>query len=61
MLTTLYVQLINDSLKDLQYDASCANLHASLTKTNQGLDITVSGFNDKLIILLTRFLQGIKS
>ncbi|CCD27116.1 metalloendopeptidase NDAI_0J02240 [Naumovozyma dairenensis CBS 421] len=60
MLTTLYVQMVNDSLKDLQYDASCANLHVSLSKTNQGLDISLSGFNDKLIILLTRFLQGIK-
>ncbi|CCK69038.1 metalloendopeptidase KNAG_0B06080 [Huiozyma naganishii CBS 8797] len=61
MLSTLYVQLINDSLKDLQYNANCANLRASFVKTNQGLDLTLYGFNDKLIILLTRLLEGIKS
>ncbi|GAV52529.1 hypothetical protein ZYGR_0AG05200 [Zygosaccharomyces rouxii] len=60
MLSTLYVQLINDYIKDLQYDAACANLHLSFVKTNQGLDITISGFNDKLTILLTRFLEGLK-
>ena len=59
-LTTLYVQLVNDAIKDLQYDAACANLRLVLVKTNQGLDITISGFNHKLIVLLTRFLQGIK-
>lgn len=61
MLSTLYVQLINDYLKDLQYDASCADLHLSFIKTNEGLDITITGFNDKLIILLTRFLEGLKA
>lgn len=61
MLTTVYVQLINDYLKDLQYDASCANLHLLFVKTNGGVDITLSGFNDKLIILLRRFLEGLKS
>lgn len=60
MLTTVYVQMVNDYLKDLQYDASCANLHLSFVKTNSGLDITISGFNDKLNILLTRFLEGLK-
>lgn len=61
MLSTLYVQLVNDFSKDLQYDAGCANLNVSFVKTNQGMDLTVSGFNDKLIILLTRFLEGIKT
>ncbi|QLL33255.1 hypothetical protein HG536_0E01660 [Torulaspora globosa] len=61
MLTTVYVQMITDYLKDLQYDASCANLHLSFVKTNSGLDITISGFNDKLNILLTRFLEGLKN
>ncbi|CCF56032.1 hypothetical protein KAFR_0A05970 [Kazachstania africana CBS 2517] len=60
MLSTIYVQLANDFLKDLQYDASCANLNLSFVKTNQGLDITLSGFNDKLVTLMTRFLQGVK-
>lgn len=60
MLATLYVQLVNDSLKDLQYDASCANSHVSFSKTNQGLDLTIYGFNDKLYIILQEFLYGIK-
>lgn len=61
LLSTLYVQLVNDFSKDLQYDAGCANLDVSFVKTNQGIDLTVSGFNDKLIILLTRFLEGLKT
>ncbi|AQZ13712.1 STE23 (YLR389C) [Zygosaccharomyces parabailii] len=61
MLSTLYVHLINDHVKDLQYDAACSNLHLNFSKTNQGLDITVIGFNDKLTILLTRFLEGLKT
>lgn len=61
MLSTLYVQMVNDSLKDLQYDAACANLHVSFVKISQGLDITIHGFNDKLVILLNRFLNGIKN
>lgn len=60
MLTSLYVELINDHLKDLQYDAEVANLHVSFSKTNQGLDISLCGYNEKLTILLTRFLEGIK-
>lgn len=61
MLTTLYVHLVNDQLKDLQYDASCAYSQLSFVKTNQGLDLTISGFNDKLTILLIRFLEGVKN
>ncbi|CDO94319.1 unnamed protein product [Kluyveromyces dobzhanskii CBS 2104] len=61
MLTSVYVDMIKDSLVDLQYDASCADLRISLGKTNQGIDIQVSGYNEKLTILLTRFLEGIRS
>ncbi|CAB4256161.1 similar to Saccharomyces cerevisiae YLR389C STE23 Metalloprotease involved, with homolog Axl1p, in N-terminal processing of pro-a-factor to the mature form [Maudiozyma barnettii] len=61
MLSTLYVQLVNDSLKDLEYDAACANLRVSFVKISQGLDITLTGFNEKLATLLTRFLDGIKN
>lgn len=61
MLTTLYVHLVNDQLKDLQYDASCAYSQLSFVKTNQGLDLTISGFNDKLPTLLMRFLEGVKN
>ncbi|KTB06139.1 A-factor-processing enzyme [Nakaseomyces glabratus] len=60
MLTTLYVQMVNDALKDLQYDAACANINLSFVKTNQGLDITISGFNEKLLILLKRFVEGVQ-
>ncbi|SCU77844.1 LAMI_0A02542g1_1 [Lachancea mirantina] len=61
MLTSLYVELVNDYLKDLEYDAQVASLHVSFRKTNQGLDLSLSGFNEKLAILLTRFLEGISA
>lgn len=61
MLTAIYTELVNDKLQDLRYSASCANLYVFFNKTNQGLEITVTGFSDKLLILLTRYIQGIKS
>ncbi|AAS52737.2 AER053Cp [Eremothecium gossypii ATCC 10895] len=60
MLCTLYVDHINDSLKDLAYNAECAGLEISLRKTNQGLDLSLSGYNDKLLVLLARFFEGIQ-
>ncbi|SCU84320.1 LAFA_0D09318g1_1 [Lachancea sp. 'fantastica'] len=59
MLTTLYVDLVNDFLKDLEYDSQVASLHISFRKTNQGLDLSLSGYNQKITTLLTRYLQGI--
>lgn len=59
MLATLYVELINDYLKDLEYDAQVASLHISFRKTNQGLDLSLSGYNEKMAILLKRYLEGI--
>ncbi|SCU94449.1 LAME_0F07492g1_1 [Lachancea meyersii CBS 8951] len=59
MLTTLYVDLVNDSLKDLEYDSQVASLHISFRKTNQGLDLSLSGYNQKIATLLTRYLQGV--
>lgn len=61
VLTSLYIELIRDSLKDLIYDANVANLSISFSKTNQGLDLAISGYNEKLLILLTHFLDGIKT
>lgn len=61
MLTSIYVEMVKDDLTDLQYDASCADLRVSMGKTNQGIDIQLSGYNEKLTILLTRFVEGIKA
>lgn len=59
MLTSLYVDLVNDFLKDIQYDSQVASLTVSFRKTNQGLDLALSGYNEKMPILLTSYLEGI--
>ncbi|CCH58595.1 hypothetical protein TBLA_0A08050 [Henningerozyma blattae CBS 6284] len=61
VLTSFYINLVNDALQDLRCYAACADLYVSLNKTNQGLDLTLTGLNDKLLILLKRYLEGIKS
>ncbi|SCU88854.1 LADA_0E12420g1_1 [Lachancea dasiensis] len=61
MLTSIYVDLVNDHLKDVEYDAQVASLRISFRKTNQGLDLSLSGYNQKIAILLTRYLEGINS
>ncbi|AET38766.1 metalloendopeptidase Ecym_3273 [Eremothecium cymbalariae DBVPG len=61
MLSTLYVEMVKDSLKDLLYNAECANFEVSFVKTNQGLDLSLTGYNDKMTLLLTSILEGIRN
>lgn len=52
VLTTLWTMLYNDALVETTYDAGVAGLSWSLSTAGDGVRVAVSGYNDKLLVLL---------
>ena len=52
----LYTDLLRDALEEYSYDAELAGLQYSVVLDSRGLCIDVSGFNDKLAVLLEQVL-----
>jgi len=59
MLTSLYLRLVNDHLNEYTYPARLAGLHYALDYTNDGIAISVSGYEDKQGLLLDVILQNL--
>ncbi|GAA98082.1 uncharacterized protein L969DRAFT_85999 [Mixia osmundae IAM 14324] len=59
--TNLYVRLITDSLTEYSYDADLAGLSYDLSRADNGLMITIGGYNDKLPVLLKVLLERMKT
>ena len=57
VLALLWVQIINEHSSDFTYLASMASLHSSIINVQRGIEITVSGYNHKVHILLQRIVQ----
>lgn len=57
VLAQLYVRAINEALNTYSYPASLAGLNYNLVASNRGLDIALSGYQDKLPVLLERILE----
>ncbi|KAL9107466.1 MAG: hypothetical protein Q9227_007663 [Pyrenula ochraceoflavens] len=57
----LFCELVIDALSEYSYDAELAGLEYGLGPTSAGLDINVSGYNDKMTVLLEKVLTTIKS
>lgn len=60
-LTCMYKELVNDSLNEYSYNAKIAGLRYALYPHASGLDIQVSGYNDKTSILLENVLLGTRN
>jgi insulysin len=60
LLCTLYCELVNDSLAEFAYDASHSGLMYDFTNHIGGLLIDVSGYNDKLDVLLEKILLQVQ-
>ncbi|KAJ5575534.1 hypothetical protein N7535_002460 [Penicillium sp. DV-2018c] len=58
--TKLYTELVRDSLDEYSYDAELAGLGYHLSATSTGLDISVSGYNDKMSVLLDKVLHTMR-
>ncbi|TFB05329.1 Putative zinc protease [Trichoderma ghanense] len=50
--TKLFTELVRDALEEYSYDATLAGIEYTVSLDNRGLCIEVSGYNDKLPVLL---------
>jgi insulysin len=57
----LYTVLVTDALIEYSYDAALAGLSYSIESSSLGFYVTVSGYNDKLHVLLRDVLEKAKS
>lgn len=54
--TKLFTDLVRDALEEYSYDAELAGLQYSVSLDSRGLLVEVSGYNDKLAVLLEQVL-----
>ncbi len=52
----LYTDIVRDALEEYSYDAELAGLDYSVSSHSTGIEIAVSGYNDKLPVLLEKVL-----
>ena len=58
--TKLYCELVKDALNEYSYDAEIAGLEYNLSHSTVGLDIDISGYNDKMPLLLEKLLINMR-
>lgn len=61
LLSTLYRELVNDALVEYSYDADISGLVYEFNNMNSGVQIIVSGYNDKLHVLLEKVLSFVRN
>ncbi|KAG9229732.1 Metalloenzyme, LuxS/M16 peptidase-like protein [Amylocarpus encephaloides] len=52
----LYTDVVRDALEEYAYDAELAGLDYSISSHSMGIEIAISGYNDKLPVLLEKVL-----
>ncbi|KAF8892443.1 Metalloenzyme, LuxS/M16 peptidase-like protein [Infundibulicybe gibba] len=60
VLTRLYSDIVNDSLTEFSYDADLAGLSYNFLPHTTGLFVSMNGYNDKMVVLVTHVLERIK-
>lgn len=60
-MTNLFVELLCDSLTEYTYSAELAGLKYNIKPTNYGLNIGLSGFSDKMDVLLKTLFERMAS
>ncbi len=56
-MANLYVDLLKDSLNEYSYMAELAGLKYTVNASNYGLNVSVSGFSDKMDVLLDTVVE----
>ncbi|EJD53131.1 hypothetical protein AURDEDRAFT_110880 [Auricularia subglabra TFB-10046 SS5] len=59
--TRLFCELVTDALTEYSYDADLAGLRYNLSPDIYGIQVSVSGYNDKLPVLLATVLEKVKT
>lgn len=57
----LYSDIVIDSLTEFAYDASLAGLDYNFTPHTNGLYVSMSGYNDKMSVLVKHVFEKVKS
>ncbi|KAH9896624.1 LuxS/MPP-like metallohydrolase [Cubamyces lactineus] len=60
MLTRLFVDLVEDALAEVTYDADLAGLSYSVVNQIEGLTVSVGGYSDKIHVLLGTVLDKLR-
>ncbi|EQL28384.1 insulysin [Blastomyces dermatitidis ATCC 26199] len=60
VLTRIACALIQDDLQEYSYDAELGGLDYNLTASVSGLEMSVSGYNDKMAVLLEKVLHSMR-
>ncbi len=60
VLTELLVKTVKEVLNDVSYYADCAGLYYDINVSKGGIELSISGYNDKLPVLLSNVLAEIK-
>lgn len=60
VVTHLYRELVQDALVEYSYDAEISGLGYSIVAHSLGLDVSVSGYNDKMPVLLEKVLASMR-
>ena len=58
--SSLYCELVRDALVEYSYDAEIAGLYYNLGSCTMGIDIEVSGYSDKMSVLLEKVLVSMR-
>ncbi|KAI4209130.1 MAG: hypothetical protein LQ351_007911 [Letrouitia transgressa] len=58
--SNLYCELVKDALVEYSYDAEIAGLYYSLGSYSLGIDIDLSGYSDKMSVLLEKVLVSMR-
>ncbi|KAI5302428.1 Insulinase (Peptidase M16), partial [Ascosphaera atra] len=60
VMSRLFCELVRDALMEYSYDAELAGLSYSLYPSSFGFEVSVSGYNDKLPVLLQKVLATMR-
>jgi len=58
VLSLLWTQIVQEHSNDFTYLASMASLHSAVVNSSRGIELTVSGYNHKAHILLSRMVKA---
>ncbi|KAI9809491.1 MAG: Insulinase (Peptidase M16) [Phylliscum demangeonii] len=59
--SVLFTELVNDALVEYSYDATLAGLSYSLAPGESGLYVYISGYNDKMTVLVEKVLTTMRN
>lgn len=60
LMASIYKELVEDSLNEYSYNADLAGLEYGIAHHSVGLDIDISGYNDKMSVLLEKVLVSMR-